>query len=130
MAVIDDLAVMLSSAIPSLVEGTTLQKTRLHEEPHDQVAIVQYGGIGPYLTHSGTERRWPRFQIISRAEDPEAAWLMAEQVRTVLRAVPQQQIGPIVYEVIRPLGEAHALARDTQGRLPVAQNYEVRWHAG
>lgn len=127
--VIDDLAILLQTAGLG-TEGLDILKARAHETPDKQIAIVQYGGIGPYLTHSGTERRYPRFQVMTRSDDPEEAWIMSEQVRTTFRALQQQQIGPIVYEVIRPLGEAHALARDTQGRLPVVQNYEVRWHLG
>jgi hypothetical protein len=127
--IVDDLAVILSTASLG-VEGTDLFKTRAPEEPNDLTAILPYGGAGPARTHSGTDRRFPRIQILTRAMDPEAAYQQAEAVRAVLRALPQQQIGSVVYEAIIPLGEPQPLLRDTQGRTPVVVNYEVRWHLG
>jgi hypothetical protein len=62
--------------------------------------------------------------------DPEVAYSMAEAIRTLLRSQPQRQIGSVVYEAFIPLTEPQPLLRDTQGRMPVVVNYEVRWHLG
>jgi len=127
--ILDDLAGILVAANLG-TEGTDLIKGRAPEEPHSLVAIIPYGGPGPLRTHSGTDRRWPRIQIVSRDFDPEQAYQKAEDIRAVFVAFPQQQIGDIVYEAIIPLSEPQPLARDVHGRTVVAINYEVRWHLG
>lgn len=112
------------------VFGTDLFVTRAPEEPNTLTAILPYGGQGPARTHSGTDRRFPRVQVLTRSMDPEVAYQKADAVRAVFVAYPQTQIGPRVYEAIIPLGEPQPLLRDTQGRTPVVVNYEVRWHLG
>jgi hypothetical protein len=129
MAILDDLAGLLVTASVG-IEGTDLFKSRAPESPNTLIALLPYGGLGPQRTHSGTERRWPRIQAMTRSMDPEEAYALAEAVRAAFVAFRQQQIGPVVYEVIMPLGEPQPLLRDTQGRTPVVINYEVRWHLG
>jgi hypothetical protein len=125
----DDMAAIIHTAGLG-TEGTNLFKARAPESPNTLTAILPYGGIGPQRTHSGTERRFPRIQVLTRAMDPEVAYSMAEAIRTLLRSQPQRQIGSVVYEAFIPLTEPQPLLRDTQGRMPVVVNYEVRWHLG
>lgn len=126
---LDDLgAILAANSIGAL--GVNLVLGRAPEEPHDLVAVVPYGGLVAERTHSGTDRRWPRVQVLCRAMDPQAAYAKAEAVRVVFRAVGQFEVGGLVYEAILPISEPMALLVDTHGRTPVTVNYEVRWHYG
>jgi hypothetical protein len=108
--------------------GTSIFAGRAPEAPNNLVAIIPYGGLTRELTHNGTERRFPRFQVVSRHQQADVALAKAEQVRAAFAAFRQQQISGVVYEVIIPLSEPIALAHDSVGRFPFATNYEVRWH--
>lgn len=108
--------------------GSSLVLVQLTAKPNSLVAVVPYGGLAPRRTHNGTERRFPRFQVVVRRQDPEEAWNVAHDIRDVLRAFTQQVIGGTTYEVIEPLGEPHPLDSDTEGRTVVVCNYEGRFH--
>lgn len=126
---VDDIAGILVAAALG-TSGSTLFAARAPESPHNLVALIPYGGRGGEQTHSGTERRYPRLQVLSRHQEADDALAKAEAIRAVLRAYPQTTIGSRVFEAIIPLNEPTALARDTLGRYPYVVNYEVRFHAG
>ena len=101
---------------------------RAPEVPHNLVALIPYGGRAAERTHSGTDRRYPRMQVLTRNQQADLALAKAEAVRDAFRALAQQEINGTVYEVVIPLNEPMALAHDTLGRYPYVVNYEVRFH--
>lgn len=125
---IDDVASILQSASVGTF-GTDLFAGRAPESPDNLVALIPYGGRQSERTHSGTDRRFPRFQVLARNKKADLALAKAEAVRAALVAVKQKTVGSVNYEVIIPLGEPLALAHDAVGRFPYVVSYEVRWHA-
>jgi hypothetical protein len=125
---VDDVASILVTAALGTA-GTDLFGARAPETPHNLVALIPYGGRTGEQTHSGTERRYPRLQVMTRNQQADLALAKAEAVRDALRSMPQQEINGTVYEAIIPLNEPMALAEDTLGRYPYVVNYEVRFHA-
>jgi hypothetical protein len=108
--------------------GTTIFIGRPPQKPHDIVALMPYGGLDPQRTHNGTDRRFPRVQVMCRAVKMENAVASMESVRAALRAVNQLTIGSTHYEAILPVGEPGLLTNDPSGRFPLVMSYEVRFH--
>lgn len=127
MSWLDDVGQLLATGAFGTL-GTTLVKGHAPPQPADLTVVMPYGGRVPDRTHNGTERRFPRFQIIARDSNPEEAWNRSFAIRDYLRAFTQQTIGSTVYETIEPVGEPHPVRSDTEGRTVVVCNYEVRFH--
>src|SRR5690349_22980346 len=97
--------------------GTDIFIGRPPQKPHDLVALMPYGGLGAERTHSGTDRRFPRVQVMCRAVKMENAVSKMEAVRTALRAVLQLSVGSTHYEAIVPVNEPGLLTNDPSGRF-------------
>lgn len=112
---------------------TSIRYGRLPEDPNNLVVVRGYGGRGPDDTHSGSELRYPRVQIVSRHTSPASAWAKAEEVRAALRALIGVTINGSDYAQMVPTGEPYEIPQDTSGRTVVGCNYELwlngRWAA-
>jgi hypothetical protein len=105
---------------------------RLPEQPDRLVSLTEYGGAPPEEGHSGDTRRFPRFQVIVRDPDPEAARTLMEGVWGLLHATralgrAALTVNGTEYEAILPLSESFPLPADSGGRALMACNFEARW---
>ena len=129
--VVDDLALLLTSN--SIVAApVSLVKGRLPEGPDSLVAITEYGGLPPVVTHDGGVRRYPRCQVIVRDPSPRVARQIAQDIYSLFLATRGWTDTALVvngtqYEVIVPLQEPFPLSFDTIGRTSIACNYEARF---
>jgi hypothetical protein len=115
-----------AGSLPPLFVG------RLPEQPDRLVSLTEYGGKPPEGSHSGDTRRFPRFQVIVRDGDPEAARELIEDVWRLLHATrgltrAALTVNGTEYEVIVPLSEPFPLMHDSGGRTLMACNFEARW---
>lgn len=130
MIVVDDIAAFLA-ANGVIATGVVMTKGRLPEQPDSLVAVTEYGGLAPQVSHDGGVRRFPRVQVLVRDRDPRVARSTAQAIYDLMlatRAMNQANLlmGATQYEVVLPLAEPFPLSADTQGRTTVACNYECR----
>jgi hypothetical protein len=125
---VDDMARVLVDAGVGAV-GTDIFLFRLPEDPDSCVAIYEAGGRPRQVTHDGSVRRFPQFQVAARDPDPVAARQKAEAVWRAYNGFLQAVVNGTVYEVIVPLGEPFSLTHDTSRRYIFAANYEARWQS-
>jgi hypothetical protein len=128
-----DVAELLVASPPltpvAAVDGVTLFVGRLPHAPNTCYVLREYGGRPREKTHSGTSRRFSRFQLVCRDPDPVVARQMAEAAYRRFDSFIQADLGspPVTYETIVPLAEPFPLDNDDAARVVIACNYEV-WH--
>ena len=97
------------------------------DKPDSMVAVMEYQGDAPSLTHSAPgvsyERR--RIQIMARGLTRGAAMVLATGADVALQAVRNMDLGGTRYLGIYPLQSPFPLGRDANERYKVVCNYRV-----
>lgn len=125
-----DLTTLIEAAAIATA-GVDLFAMRLPETPAAATVVRSYGGRPREQTHTGSVRRFPRVQVVSRDVNPATAFDTAERIYQLFQSTrgwtdAELLVDGTQYEVIVPLGDLFPLTHDTSGRFLYAANYELR----
>lgn len=121
---LDDIAGKLEEAGIGTI-GTNIFKGELPDQPDNCIALFEYAGSPPELTHDGKEIERPGLQVRVRNKGYAAGRAKAESVILELQGLSNVTLGTTIYLSIRVNHSPAGIGRDTNNRAGWTVNFSV-----